>query len=363
MMRVLTIMTTPFTYDGISNVVLNYYKNFQSRVINMDFALPGKSNKTRANEQLNKSNSKIYYLPSRTKNLYNYLKQLNEILDNNEYDVVHIHGNSSTMLIETSLAKKNKVKGIIPHAHNTFSKYPFLDNLLSGKFLSSYSYALACGIDAGRFLYKGDKFSVLDNGIRVEDYKYNIAYREQIRNSLNIKKDEIVIGHVGHFTYQKNQEYLINLISRNKLNDKKIKLLLVGNGENKEALKKIVKNKNLSETVLFLGNRSDVNQIYSAMDLLVMPSRFEGLPLTLIEAQSADLKCFISDKITKEVVQTNLIEYFKIEEFGQLESKIRNYIENPINREEHYNFNIVKHSKFNIKNSVDKLEDIYLEYN
>lgn len=266
------------------------------------------------------------------------------------------------MLIETTLAKKCNVKGIITHAHNTFSKYPKIDAILSDYFLNSFTYPLACGNDAGNFLYKGQEFTVLENGIKVDDYEYREIFRNQIRASLNLKERDLVIGHIGHFTFQKNQEYLIFLMKRKNFKDRNVKLLLVGDGENRQSLEELVKKLNLKDKILFLGNRSDVNEIYSALDILIMPSRYEGLPLTLVEAQASDLKCFVSNKVTNEVNQSGTIEYFDIDEFENLEEKIEEYISQPINREEKKNFEIIKSSKYNIKNSVNKLEKIYEVY-
>lgn len=361
-MRILTILTIPFTFNGISNVALNYYNNLENENIVMDFAFPENSNNQRISDQINEKESIVYLLPSRTKELLKYRKQLLKIFTSTQYDAVHIHGNSSTMLIETTLAKKCNVRGIITHAHNTFSKYPKIDAILSGYFLNSYTYPLACGIDAGNFLYKGQEFTVLENGIKVDDYEYRETFRNQIRASLNLKDHDLLIGHIGHFTFQKNQEYLVDLMKRNNFKNKNVKLLLVGDGENRQSLEESVKKLNLEDKILFFGNRSDVNEIYSALDILIMPSRYEGLPLTLVEAQASDLKCFVSNKVTNEVNQSGTIDYFDIDEFENLEEKIEKYISEPINREEKKNFEIIKSSKYNIKNSVNKLEKIYEVY-
>lgn len=359
-MKILVIMTTNFNYNGISNVVLNYYKKMENEFV-FNFIFPETSNKERLNGEF-KKNSQVFLLPNRTKDPINYVRELLHILKNNKYDIVHIHGNSSTMLIETTLAKCNHIKGIFTHGHNTYSKYKIVDKVLKPFFLTSYTDALACGKEAGEFLYKTNQFTTVDNGIEVVNYKYNSELRNKIRKEFDIKNHEILIGHVGHFTEQKNQAYLIELIQKlNKINNK-YKLLLVGDGILRDDVQAKVVDKHLSDKVIFSGNRKDINEIYSAMDLLVMPSRYEGLPLTLVEAQAANLKCFISNRITDEVDISKSIEYFDIDEYDNLVNKINEFTKESIKRDDLGYFDLVKKSKFNIENSVDKLNRLYSKY-
>ena len=172
-------------------------------------------------------------------------------------------------------------------------------------------FFMGCSQDANEWLFgkkiaNSEKCFVLPNAIEVEKYKYNEEIARKIKAEFNIKNDEIVVGHIGRFSYMKNHKFLIEIFEK-LCKTENCKLLLVGDGELKNDIQNIVKNKHLENKVIFTGVRSDVNEILQAMDIFVMPSIFEGLPVTLIEAQASGVPSLIANTITKEVDITPLI--------------------------------------------------------
>ncbi|MBR0090760.1 MAG: glycosyltransferase [Lachnospiraceae bacterium] len=155
---------------------------------------------------------------------------------------------------------------------------------------------------------------VIPNAIRPERFSYDAKARERIREAHGIPGDAFVIGHVGSFRFAKNHEFLLQVFAAWKRRSPQSKLLLAGDGERLPEIRAMAETEGIAGDVIFAGNRSDIAAYYSAMDLLVFPSRYEGMPGTVIEAQAAGLPCLISDTITKEVVLTEQVRRMSLQE-------------------------------------------------
>ena len=160
--------------------------------------------------------------------------------------------------------------------------------------------------EAGKWMFGKHKFQIMNNAIDAKKFIYNEEVRKQKRAELKVE-DKFVIGHVGRFNLQKNHEFLVKCFADfAKTNDDAV-LVLIGNGEMQEKIKKMAKEYGIETKVKFLGLREDIPQLLQAMDLFLFPSLFEGLPVTLVEAQAAGLPCVISDTITDEIMITEQI--------------------------------------------------------
>ena len=172
---------------------------------------------------------------------------------------------------------------------------------------------LACSELAGIWMFGkrnvvSDKYYTIYNGVEVEKYLFDFDTRKQYREKLKLD-GKFVIGNIGRFSYQKNHNFLIDVFSKLHKKYSDTVLVLIGTGEYETVIKEKVKTLNLWKSVIFLGHRDDVPQLLSAMDCLVMPSRFEGLPVTMVEAQMADLPCVVSGTITREAEFTSHVTY------------------------------------------------------
>jgi len=252
------------------------------------------------------------YCFSKKKNPLNYIKQINDLLSTNHYDVIHVHGNSALMVIEASLAKNNKIPVRIVHSHNTTCTHTIIHKMLYPLFARSYTKGLACGRDAGKWLFHGNEFEVLVNGIDLEKFRFNYSVRKDYRKKLGVEEGEVLIGHVGNFVKQKNHEFLIDIFMELHKKDSRFKLLLVSDGVLLERIKDKVSCLGLTDAVIFYGKSTHVQNLYQAMDIFVLPSLNEGLPIVLIEAQASGVKCFVSETVTKEVKMTDLVEFLPI---------------------------------------------------
>ena len=163
-------------------------------------------------------------------------------------------------------------------------------------------------------MFEGQPFQIMNNAIDTKKYLFCLETREKIRKEFHISEDEYVIGHVGNFTLPKNHTFIINLFYEICKKNKKVKLILVGGGNDSSQYKEKAEKLKIADKIIFTGVRNDVPDLMQAFDVFLFPSIYEGLPVTLVEAQAAGLHCIVSDQVTREVAITKLIEFISLDE-------------------------------------------------
>ena len=305
-MRVLVISTVRFRTNGITSVIMNYYRNMDRRKIQMDIVVINEVPEPLLKE-LEDGGTGIFRLP-RKENPLSYRHSLLRLMRENQYDIVHIHGNSAMMALETWTAKCAGIPVRIAHSHNTTCTHPGLHKILYPLFARTYTHGLACGEEAGRWLFRNAPFEVVKNGIDLKRFGFSASVRTQYRVRTGAGS-RTVIGHVGNFIGQKNHEFLIRVFEKLQREEPGFLLWLIGDGELMDAVKCQVHELGLDESVLFLGKTMEVEKYLQAMDLFVLPSRFEGLPVVLVEAQAAGLPCLVSDVVTDAADLTGQVKF------------------------------------------------------
>lgn len=291
---------------GVEAVVMNYYKHIDRNKIQFDFICDDDSTNI-PYEEIEKLGGKVILIPPYQK-VFKYHSVLKKVLKNGGYKIVHSHINTLSVF-SLFAAKSAGVPIRIAHSHSTTNKKEKKRNLMK-QILRPFSKLFAtdymcCSEYAGRWLFGNNEYNkanvyLLNNAIDIEQFKYDENIRKQIREELNINDNTLVIGHVGRFVEQKNHTFLIDIFNEiHKKNENSI-LLLVGQGPLKDTITEKVNQLGLSDYVLFLGQRNDTNKLYQAMDVFVLPSLYEGLPVVGIEAQASGLLCLLSDEMTKE---------------------------------------------------------------
>lgn len=265
-------------------------------------------------------------------------KVITKILNDNNYDVIHIHGSCDYQLLKC--AKKKGIKVRIVHSHNSIerNKKNFVYELSRKVYREIKNNMLitefwACGKDAaisswGLQKYEQGKVHIMKNAINIEEFKFSKEKRDKIRKELDLE-DKFIVGNVGRLTTQKNHEFLINVFNSVKEIRDDALLLIIGSGDLESQLKMQVKKLGLQEKVRFLGARNDVSEILNAMDVFVLTSIYEGLPVVMIEAQANGLNCIVSDCITKECNIMKGNKYLSLEdnyfEWAEYICNARNY--------------------------------------
>lgn len=317
--KILIVIITAFVpYGGLTTVMMNYYRAMDKTGLKIDFASTNDPPDVLLDE-LKANGSQYFNLGSRKKQLLKYLKNLKAVLKNGQYDVIHVNGNSATMVFELMTAKKCRVPVRIAHGHTTQTDHAILNKLLKSAFKRSYTHAVAVSSKAGNWLYDGEKYEILKNAINVEKYQFKETIRKKIRYDLGIE-DKCVIGHLGKIYEPKNHDFLIDIFYEIKKINKYACLLLVGDGELKDKIKSKCERLNL-EDVIFTGMVNNVYDYLQAMDVFVFPSLWEGSPLALIEAQASGLPCIVSSNVTKDAKCTANTVYMDLTEGAEAWAK------------------------------------------
>lgn len=248
---------------------------------------------------------------------------LNKILRNGHFDAVHIHGVCDYTFLKC--AKRNKVKTRIVHSHSALvatrcknSVYRTFRNIY--REFNNRLYVTnkwACGIEAGKALWgeaavNNNEVFIMPNAVQIEKYAFNESIRRGVRSKLEIDQKAIVVGAVGRLTYVKNQSFMIDVVSEIKKVFDNVYLVMIGNGELEEELKHKAIECGVDRNIKWLGNRNDVPQLLNAMDVFILTSYSEGLPVVMIEAQANGLPCVVSDEVTKECNFLNSNEYLSL---------------------------------------------------
>ena len=347
---------------GLETLIMNIYRNIDRNAVQFDF-LVHYLDRFDYDDEIEALGGKIYRLSVRNdSNILKYLSDLKRFFkEHPEYTIVHGHMESFGFLYSRA-AKKAGVKTIIAHSHNALIEPTLkgrIKNLMNKPWKRYANVLFACSEKAGDFMFRGAPYTVINNGIRCEDFIWNPEEREACRRELGVE-DKIVLGHIGRFDPQKNHAFLIELFAAYAAKHPDAVLLLVGEGALQQSIRSKAEQLGLSECVHFLGVRADTNRLYQAMDLFLLPSLFEGLPVVGVEAQSAGLPMLTADTVTSELCVTDFVEMLPLD--ARLDiwvDKIDKMLETKKRRN---TLDEMNEAGFNIRKTADYLQDFYCSH-
>ena len=342
---------------GVEAVIMNYYRNIDRSKVQFDFICDEDSTNIPYDE-IKKLGGRVIICPPYQK-IFEYERFLIDLFKKKKYKIVHSNINTLS-IFPLRAAKKAGVPIRIAHSHSTTNKKEWKKNLMkqvlrpfSKKYATDY---FACSELAGRWLF-GDKtfeqgkVTIINNAIDLDKFKYDEKIRKEKRKELNINDDTLVVGHIGRFVAQKNHTFLIDIFNELHKKEKNSILLLIGQGPLMGEIKQKVETIGISDSVKFLGQRDDVNELYNAMDLFLFPSLYEGLGMVLIEAQANGLPCITSTVVPKIADIANNVQFYGLND--SIDIWLKNYDTN------RFKF-MHKNCIYNIKKEVEKLEKYYL---
>lgn len=306
--RVLEVLTVPFAKNGITMCVMNYISRFDSAYVRCDLLAPNAPDDASI-RLIEQTGGQVFVLGRRNSDPASYMHKLSIIVSERKEQIVHAHGNSATLALEMLAAKHGGAKVRVAHSHNTTCKMKLADKALRGLFRKNCTHAMACGDAAGKWLFRDEPFTVLKNAIPASHFHYNETQRAWARGEYHIPLEAFTVCHVGTFNVQKNQAFLLEIFAKLLQKIPDARLILVGEGKLLPACRERAAKLGIENSVVFTGALSDVAPVFSAADVFALPSLHEGLPLTLIEAQSAGLPCIVSDRVTKEAALTELVSF------------------------------------------------------
>lgn len=304
---------------GAESRIMDLYRSMDRQKMQFDFLVHSPA-KEHFDEEIEALGGRIYRVPRfKLYNLFSYKKALKRFFaQHHAFRAVHGHM-TSTAAIYLPIAKKAGIPIVIGHARSAGvagGLKGLLTKWLRRPLKHRADYCLACSKEAGAAVYgkkwvDAGRVEVIPNAIDAAKYEYDENVRNELRKELGLS-DKLVIGHVGSFREAKNHVFLIQIFAEIYKKRKDAVLLLLGDGTLRKTIEKQVAEAGLTQAVRFLGNQTKVSPYYQAMDYLVFPSLYEGLPGTVIEAQAAGLRILVSDAVTKEAGVTELAEFFSL---------------------------------------------------
>lgn len=302
--------------DGTAVALMNYYQELIEHGWRIDFLVL----KIFECEWLNKvkaDGNNIYELPKENKYSYKVSRKIRSIIKEGKYDIVHVNMPGHVGFETLKMARQYGIGKRIFHAHNPRNNLN-LKTVISTKV---YDYLLqreatelvACSKSAGNSRFGNKDFQVLKNVIDTDRFVYRLEDRRYIREKLHIEK-KVVVGVVGRFAAQKNPEFLLECFAEYNMLNKESVLLWIGDGELQEKIQDRAKNMGLKGACLFVGRKNNIEKWYSAMDLFLLPSKFEGMGIVFLEAQCTGLPCFGSTNVPIETEVTELMHRISLKQ-------------------------------------------------
>lgn len=352
---------------GVGVVVYNYQSHFTNKDLYIDYMIFSHGDDEDFDKKVKELGANVYIMPElgylRVFDLY---KKINSFFRENayKYDAIHLHSTNIGFLCYP-IAKRYGIRNLIAHSHATMysdKKINAIRNLILCLPLKKWANIyFSCSIAAANFLYgekfvKNGKVKILNNAINCNKFKFNKDIRKKLRLEMNIN-NKFVIGNIGRFNKQKNHSFIIDIFIKIKEKNDNSLLLLVGDGPLLEEMKLKVKEYNLENDVIFLGRRDDVQNLLQTMDVFLLPSLYEGLPVVGVEAQASGLPCIMSDTISKEV-NINNVKYMSLNKSAEIWAEEILEMYHNFKRED--TIEKVKLNGFDIEVESKKLEEIYM---
>ena len=362
------VLITAMNRAGAETIAMNYMRNVDRNIIQYDFLVnrPGRSD---YEDEIEALGGKVYHMsPMYPGKIRKYKTEFRKFLSKHpEYKIIHSHLEERSYYA-FKIAKQMGVPVRICHGH---SRPIHFDWKLPARYYFKfkvrkyYTHAMACSREVARWLFgtsRAKKSVIMKNAIDTSKFRKDMIVAQEVRRELGLA-DKVVIGHVGRFTSGKNQKFLVEIFTRLHKLDSNSVLVMVGGGDNgseqryKEKVREMVWELGIDDSVIFTGIRDDMERIMQAFDVLVMPSKSEGFPVTLVEAQSLGIKCVVSDAISQSCNITGNMEFLPLELGASVwAGKIRQYLKKNV---ADGSYQVAKKG-YDVKRSAGWLQEFYI---
>ncbi len=324
MVKVLEVFREPIANGGQESFIMNMYRNMDHSKIVMDFMTPFTCDNTAMKEEIESYGGRVfaYNHPFGEKNNQVFSESLKDFLKTHSYETVHFHsGSTYALMMGPKIASEAGVRNRIVHSHcggDRDLKYRVIKTLSVPYFMKYPTEFCACSKLAAEWKFpkkivSAHQVRYLKNAVDLDRFSWNPDIRKKTREEMGVL-DETVIGHVGRFSRQKNHDFLIEIFFAYLQRHPDAQLWLIGEGEEEERIRQKVADLNIGAHVRFLGLRRDIPALMNAMDVFVLPSLFEGLPVVGVEAQAVSLPVIASDQVARELPVPELSSYLPLDD-------------------------------------------------
>lgn len=312
--------------NGVTSFLMNNYPYIRKSGFDVDFLLIQKIDSP-YNAFVEEYGSEIFVYPKQNKYCFSNYRYVKEVVENGRYDYVHINTSGMWAYWALLAADRNKVRVRIYHSHNpketTSLKGIIREELFDWLCFRHTNAYLACTDHAGKSVFGQRKFTVIKNGVDYKKFAFSEEKRKRQRKDIGVGNN-IVIGTVCRQSEQKNPYFIVDILEGLCAINPAYKLVWIGTGPLLDSVKDYIHRKALDDKVIFLGDRTDVCDLYSMMDVFLLPSKYEGLGIVYMEAQANGLMCFASDAVPKDTRLTNRIKYVGLDRSPDYWAKVIN---------------------------------------
>lgn len=341
--------------NGITSYAMNYYEKLRDKDYEIDFAVHYNFDSVYKKRILDNGNNVYFMGDFSLKSMSGLRKRIRKLYSRNNYDIIHCHILNVAYFYFKEAEKKN-ISCRILHSHatrNSDKKLKNFRNYFLKKLALKYTTTrFACSKYAGDYLYGTERqYYVIRNAIDYSRFSFQESWSQKIKKDYAIQENELVLGFVGRFTAQKNLSFLLNIFKGLRDISFDFKGFIIGDGEQKDMIVRFISENKLEENIIVLESRTDIYEFYSVFDILLLPSIFEGLPVTAVEAQVSGCKVYCSSTITKELNFTNQCVYLPIE---NVEPWVKKIVAEPLDRR-----HICVVNDYNINTEAERLAKLY----
>lgn len=312
--------TAVLDMGGIENMIMSLYRNIDRDSFAYDFVTCGGDKHYYYEDEIAALGGNVYRVQKRSSSFIRHHTELYKVIKTGHYDVLHFHAtNSYLTALEVLTAKLAGAKSIIVHSHSTGDLrqkehvHTMLNAIAHRMLKALCTRRISCSIPAARWLFGSDRgVEVFPLPVRTEEFRVDAEERESLRQEYGVTGRR-VYAHVGRFSEEKNHVFLIDCFRFIAAADESAVLFLMGDGPERAHIEELVRGTAIEDRVVFFGNVNDVGAKLKAADIFVLPSLYEGFPTVVLEAQAAGLKCFVSDKVTREICTTDLVKLLPLD--------------------------------------------------
>lgn len=362
MKRILHCLNS-LSYGGVETAIMNIYRNIDHSQYHFDFLLrvPRNANNDALICEIEKTGGRIYETAQFPRHMIRNAIEVEHFLEEHlgEYEAVHIHANSFLYITPLLLAKRCGIPVRVVHSHSTGTLnkiYRATHYINRQLFAHCANRRIACSDAAGQWMFGNYSSETIRNCIDLNCFRYNETVRMELRKKLKLE-GRTIIGHAGNFAPAKNCGLVLSVFEKYTELDSSALLVFAGTGTLQGEIEKEVRQRKLTDKVIFLGFRTDMHDVYQLFDLFFMPSLYEGLPYALVEAQAAGLPCLISDAITEDSIATENVARCGLSDPPEVWAQKMERMLQSFQRKDTYE--VMKNKGWDISTEVQELEKIY----